>query len=253
MEEKKAKIFLYIILGILAIITIFNVVNYSQEFLKAREYTSQKQEVSKQKQDTKSDLSKLSDKYNDLEKKYEPYKEIENKQDELTEVNKKKSNAEQDLENSKSDLEEANSKLAKIKADEKDADQKLEDAQSEQTKAENELTSAENELEDAQSFATEKKHKMILGECERSFEGNASCSIKDTALVISPYDKSILISAKLNSDAWKDLVKSAKRTARTLDNYDLDGLIIANPANPDMSILVITNTGVVVYDLGKNS
>ncbi len=160
---------------------------------------------------------------------------------------KSKTTEKEKIEKINNDYKEKETLLMELKTSEVD----LNDTKSEIATKKADIEQMENEIESSKK-SKEKNHTVALTACSLSFSGIASCEIQDDVLIINPDDSAILIQAKLNTNDWQELVKTAKKTAKSMAEYELNGISMQNPANTDNTILRITGNGIVIYDLGRD-
>lgn len=214
------KISYYIILGLIIILSIIITVMCINVI-----YTNQKN-IS----DTKNLIGKIQNQEN----------EIEINQQELESLNTKFNN-----------YEAKEEKYKEIKKIEEDNDEIMEKISS-QEDSNKEISNKIKKLEEENKKKKENQ-QTALSACKISFDGIGSCEIKQDILMLTPYDTSIIFQAKLNTSSWQELVSSTKSAALNMVKYNIDGIVIANPANPDNVILSVSSLGFVLYDLGKES
>lgn len=96
------------------------------------------------------------------------------------------------------------------------------------------------------------KHQEALDACVKSFDGIGSCKLIDGMLLITPFAKNIAYQGILNTDAWKELVLSTKVAAKSMADYNVTGISIGNPANPDNILLTVASSGFVLYNVAND-
>ncbi len=230
MEKMKNRKNIYIVILLLFMLLLFNILRFINLNATNLELNNSYDETKEKLDNQQSAFDSLTADYKELQEKYEPYEVLDSKNSELDSAKEK--------------LDETNSSLEKAL----EAQQKAEKAQA----------TAENELDEVNEKLAQKESEAALTQdvglalCNDSFTGVGTCSIQEDMLVITPDDSSLLFAAKLDTDAWRELVASAKVAAKAMADYGYIGLAIANPSNPDMVILSVSSLGIVVYDLGRD-
>lgn len=149
-------------------------------------------------------------------------------------------------------------KLVELNANNKKTLKNIQSKTDDNKKLKDDIKSEQERLKEKKEKEAEEKQAKLdnqnkaLSACTTSFSGIGTCEIKNDVLVITPNDIGIVVEAKYNTDSWKNLVKTTKRAAKSMIGYDVDGIAISNPANPDNVILAVSSLGFVTYNLANN-